>query len=121
MHKIEQDFKKWAAKRGYDVTRKDNAWAHRQTAAAFDGYLAGLERFDLAAELDRVTDAGYAPCVIYDDNGNWAISDEGVSSVRRDGGDFACTMCGEGDWFRPSVQEAWECYLERLRKLGNVV
>ncbi len=83
--------------------------------------MVALERFDMAAELERLADLGYAPCVIYEDNGNWAISDEGVYNVRTDGGDFACSVHGDGDWFRTSPQEAWECYLDRLRKLGNVV
>ena len=33
--------------------------------------------FDLAAEWERLTHLGYATPLIYDDNGNFAVADEG--------------------------------------------
>lgn len=78
--------------------------------------------FDLAAELERVTKAGYAPQVIYDDNGNFAISDEGMYSIRMgEDDDFHGTVCGEASWFKPTPKEAWENYLERCREISDEI
>ena len=76
--------------------------------------------FDLASELIRLANKGYAPMVIYDDNGHWAISDECVSTLHMDDSDsFQASVWCDPAWFRDTPQAAWECYLERLRELGN--
>jgi hypothetical protein len=78
--------------------------------------------FDLAGELVRLASLGYAPIILYDDNGNWAVSDEGCSNIRvDDNDDFSITIYGEAAWFRDTPQAAWEYYLVRLRELGNDV
>ena len=78
--------------------------------------------FNLGTELERLADLGYAPLVLYDDNGNWCIGDEGHGGMRLDDeDDFSFTVWGEAAWFKPSVELAWADYLLRLRKLGNDV
>lgn len=78
--------------------------------------------FDLADELERLAGEGYAPMVLYDDNGNWCIADEGFGPIRfSDDQDFHFQVSGEAAWFRPTVREAWECYIERLRALGDEI
>lgn len=78
--------------------------------------------FDLAAELERLTHLGYAPQIIYDDDGNFAVSDEGSCTLRMtENDDFHGTICGEAKWFKPTPRQAWENYLERLRELGDEV
>ena len=80
------------------------------------------EKFDLAAELVRLTNLGYAPSIIYDDEGSFAVSDEGFCSVRMTNeDDFNGSVCGKDAWFEPTPQKAWENYLERLRNMGNEV
>lgn len=81
-----------------------------------------MTEFNLATELERLAKLGYAPIVIYDDNGNWAISDEGCGFVRTNNDeDFSFTSFGRSEWFKPTVKEAWECYITRLTELGNEI
>jgi hypothetical protein len=75
--------------------------------------------FDLAAEWERLTHLGYAPQLIYDDNGNFAVGDEGFGPVRtEDDESFSFNLFGEPDWFKPTPKEAWDNYIERIRELG---
>ena len=76
-----------------------------------------MNQFDLVSELERVTSLGYSPNVIYDDNGYFAISDEGISSVR-EGDDFTIEHFCQAGWFKSTPQEAWEFYLKRMKDNG---
>lgn len=78
--------------------------------------------FDLAKELVRVTSLGFSPCIIYDDDGSFAVADEGFTTIRMsDEDDFKADLFGEASWFKPTPREAWESYLSRMRKYGNDV
>lgn len=80
------------------------------------------EAIDLATGLNAVADMGFWPQVIYDDNGNWAIWDEGSANMRLyDDQDYRCSFLIPSSYFRPSLQEAWMLYVDRLEELGNDV
>lgn len=77
---------------------------------------------DLAKELIRLTNLGYAPQIINDDRGNFAVGDEGFGRVRTQVNEPYCfNLYAETEWFSNTPEGAWEKYLDRLRKLGNEV
>ncbi len=76
--------------------------------------------FDLAKEWEELTMRGYAPQLIYDDDGHFAVADEGIGSIRMSSEDsFSMELWGEPEWFKDTPQEAWDDYIMRMRELGN--
>lgn len=76
-----------------------------------------MSDFDLAGELEHLTHLGYAPQVIYDGKGNFAITDAGYGLVRVDCGDtFTFGIYGETSWFKPTLEEALKDFIERLEE-----
>lgn len=62
--------------------------------------------------LEAYSHLGSAPCLIYDDNGNWAIADSGYSNVRtEDDQDLEITHNVEAHLFKPSIREALEYWV----------
>lgn len=82
--------------------------------------MSSTRSFDLAMGLNYIAEQGYWPSVIYDDDGNWCIVDEGRSNVRiNNNDDFHYSMRGQHDWFKPTLEEAWNGYMGRLQELWN--
>lgn len=62
--------------------------------------------------LETLTHLGWAPCVIYDDDGNWAISGDGFSNVRMSSkDDFQISNSIEAKFFKPTIRKALKFYL----------
>lgn len=77
--------------------------------------------FDLAKGLNYIADNGYWPQVIYDDNGYWAIQDEGGSNIRGDNDLYTLTIVVPPESFKPTLKEAWSEYMRKLVELGNEI
>ncbi len=61
--------------------------------------------------LETLIHLGWAPCVIYDDEGNWAVDGGGVSNVRMtDEEEFQFSTVIEGKQFKPTIKEALKLY-----------
>ena len=65
--------------------------------------------------FEELTKLGWAPCLLYDDNGNFAISGDGMQSVPMDpiqekGTDWISHWVKEDGWF-PTIREALNDYL----------
>ncbi len=72
------------------------------------------EAFDLSKALLNETKKGYAPMVIYDDNGQFAVTDEGCSTVRmKSHQGLNISAYAESPWFEDTPEKAWENYINR--------
>ena len=63
--------------------------------------------------LEELTRLGWAPCLLYDDNGNFAISGEGMQSISIEGKDD-CHLSHfvEKDMWQDSIRKALDYYLD---------
>lgn len=63
--------------------------------------------------FEELTKLGWAPCLLYDDNGNFAVSGEGMQGINPDGADN-CEMIHfvEKDKWKPTIREALYHYLD---------
>lgn len=76
--------------------------------------------FDLVKGLNYMADLGFWPQVVYDDNGNWSIQDEGSSNSRIDDEqDLHISILVPAESFRPTIKEAWQEYMRKLEGYGN--
>lgn len=63
--------------------------------------------------LEELTHLGWAPCLLYDDNGHFAISGEGMQSISPEGADD-CHLSHfvEKDMWQDSIRGALNYYLD---------
>jgi len=61
--------------------------------------------------FDRFADRGYAPALLYDDNGLWAVTDYGEHGVNIPPRDLTLTHFVPATAWKPSIREAVEHYL----------
>lgn len=61
-----------------------------------------------------ITHFGFAPSLVFDDNGHWAISDEGYQNVPMgdEPEDISLTIFIEAKAWKPTIREAIEYYIE---------
>jgi len=72
--------------------------------------------------LESLTHLGWAPCLIYDDNGHWAISEDGVSSVSmKENDDTYISHHSEQSDFRDTIREAVNHYLNKSKEEGDML
>ena len=72
-------------------------------------------RYSLTFEfiIEELTKLGWAPCLLYDDNGNFAISGEGMQSISPDGvDDCHLSHFVEKDMWKPTIRKALNYYLD---------
>ena len=65
--------------------------------------------------LETMTSLGGAPCLLYDDNGNFAVSSDGIQSIPEsldDTDDISITHFVEKKFWKPTVREAVCFYLD---------
>lgn len=64
--------------------------------------------------IEELTKLGWAPCLLYDDDGRFAISGEGMQNINPDDGAFDChlTHFVEKDAWKPTIREALNHYLD---------
>jgi len=65
--------------------------------------------------FEELTKLGWAPCLLYDDDGHFAISGDGMQSIPMDslqetGSDWISHHIVAGGWF-PTIRQALEHYL----------
>lgn len=73
-----------------------------------------LYKWDLPVEfiLEELTKLGWAPCLLYDDEGHWAVSSEGVQSVAMgDPIDMSMSHFIEKEDWKPTIREALNYFL----------
>lgn len=79
-----------------------------------------IETMSIEKGLEALASNGWAVDLIYDDDGNWAFSDSGFSSIRESKKDGLVTSpFVEGSDFKPSIREAW-IHFVRTRDLSRV-
>jgi hypothetical protein len=61
--------------------------------------------------LEQLANLGDAPSVLYDDNGNWAISGDGFASVSLEIADWEGTFFVEKECWKETPREALRYYL----------
>ncbi len=67
--------------------------------------------------LETLSDLGIAPCLVNDDNGHFALSDEGIQSLPRNfkyRDDIDMKLFIKKKYWKNSVREAISYYLEEL-------
>jgi len=64
--------------------------------------------------LEELTKLGWAPCLLYDDDGRWAVSGEGMQSVSVNNDNFDCHLSHfvKKDMWKDSIREALNYYLD---------
>lgn len=67
--------------------------------------------------LSKAVEQGFAPCLVYDDEGHWAVSDEGVSPSCEKPNHV--TVYVEDEWWFDSPDAAIKDYIERTLKNGQ--
>jgi hypothetical protein len=71
--------------------------------------------------LDKLTNEGYCPALLFDDNGHWAVVDEGHQNVPMGEGpeDIETSHFVQADKWKPTIREAIDAYLgEFMNKRG---
>ena len=61
--------------------------------------------------IDELTKLGQAPCLLYDDNGHFAITGDGMQSISVDIDDQELTHFIEKDMWKDTIREALDYYL----------
>lgn len=63
--------------------------------------------------IEELTKLGHAPCLLYDDNGNFAISGEGMQTISPDGIDNQELFHFiKKEMWKPTIREALNYYLD---------
>ena len=62
--------------------------------------------------LEELTKLGWSPNLIYDDNGNFAISADGYGPVNEEIGDTVNTVFAMKDQWKPTIREALNNFLD---------
>jgi hypothetical protein len=72
------------------------------------------ERNNLPFEfiIEELTKLGDAPCLLYDDNGYFAISGSGFCSINPEPADWEGVFTIEEKEWKPSIREALDYYLD---------
>lgn len=78
-----------------------------------------IERFNIELPfefiIEELTKLGDAPCILYDDNGHFAITSEGAQSVCFGDAPMDCELqfSVEAEYWKDTMREALEHYLTR--------
>lgn len=64
--------------------------------------------------IESLTKLGNAPSILYDDNGSFAISEDGFQSLSDDGEQTISCFVKKEQW-KPTIREAINYYLEQLK------
>jgi len=62
--------------------------------------------------FEELTKLGQAPCLLYDDNGHFAISGDGFCSISEEVQDWAGEVFVKKDQWRKTIREALDYYLD---------
>ena len=62
--------------------------------------------------FEELTNLGWAPNLLYDDNGNFAISGDGIQSISDEPDDCDMHHFIKKDLWKPSIREALDYYLD---------
>lgn len=62
--------------------------------------------------IEQLTYLGDAPCLLYDDNGNFAVSGEGFQELNEEPDDMVISHFIEKEMWRPTIREALYVYLD---------
>jgi hypothetical protein len=62
--------------------------------------------------IESLTHLGYDPSILYDDNGNFAISSGGYSSISFEPADCSLSFFVEKRFWKPTIREALKIYFE---------
>jgi len=72
---------------------------------------------DINAELQKLTEKGYSPALVNDDNGKWALSVEGVGEAcHSSGDDWWGTVIVESRLWRDTPEEAVMAAIEEAKE-----
>lgn len=62
--------------------------------------------------IESLTQLGYDPSILYDDNGNFAISSGGMCSISIEPADCSLSFFVEKRFWKPTIREALKVYFE---------
>ena len=62
--------------------------------------------------FEELTRLGWAPCLLYDDNGNFAVSGDGMQSISEDVDDQTFMSFAPKESWKPTIREALDYYLD---------
>ena len=76
--------------------------------------LLNEHRDELSFELivDELTKLGQCPCLLYDDNGNFAMSGDGISEICEEPDDTSVVCFVKKEQWKPTIREALYYYLD---------
>jgi len=64
--------------------------------------------------LESLTDLGFSPCLIFDDDGHWAVDCNGISTVKSQGVSMINNVSEK--LFKESIREAIKHFLKILKE-----
>lgn len=72
---------------------------------------------DIIKILNELVETGACPALINDDDGHWAVSDDGIQQVPDDSPSTIYTaFIVEKDMWKDSIEEAVEYYLKNIEE-----
>ena len=77
------------------------------------------KRCSLIDAMVAQTKIGSAPNLVYDDNGRWAVSEDGMMSISIKPADATITVFVRKSWWSKDPYNAIEKYLKRYRRAGR--
>ena len=69
--------------------------------------------------FEELTNIGWAPCLLYDDNGNFAISGDGMQSISLEPEDTEMYLFVKKEAWKSSIREALNYYLDKDDEENN--
>lgn len=64
--------------------------------------------------LNTLTSIGHCPNLIFDDNGYWTISSNGIQTIRTKHDDLETQDFIQAKYFKPTIRKAIEYYIRSL-------
>lgn len=82
-----------------------------------------LEALSFEDILEAYSHTGGAPCLIYDDNGNWAITTEGYQSISLEDEpqDLQSSFLVEARFFKPNIRDAVKYWFDDMFESINQI
>jgi len=120
MQSSEKQVKDLISLRNKNLKKRDNisrAEVDRLGENIFSALMDNVDALSCDFILESLTELGYAPSLLYDDNGRWAVVHDGTQPVVTGNKRLEGTMaffCEKDQWFK-TIRAALKFYLAQKR------
>lgn len=73
----------------------------------------GKEYLDIDFVIEELTKLGWAPCIVYDDNGHFAISGDGYQNISEEVKDSSIVTFVKKEYWKNNIREALVFFLSQ--------